>query len=93
MRYGLNLPNGGACSDARTLAEFAALAECSGWDGVFLEDYTVYPSRQDIPTHDPWLALAAMLMEVELASPNVREEAAATPLSRAMETIEHSVEP
>jgi protein O-GlcNAc transferase len=38
-----------------------------------------------------WLALAAMLMEVELASPKVREDAAATPLQRAMETIEQAL--
>ena len=38
-----------------------------------------------------WLALAGMLMEVELASPNVREDAIPTPLSRAMETIEQAV--
>ena len=39
MRYGLNLPNGGACADAHTLAELAHDAEEAGWDGVFLEDY------------------------------------------------------
>ncbi len=38
MRYSLNLPNGGACADARTLAELAHDAEEAGWDGVFLED-------------------------------------------------------
>ncbi len=65
MRYGLNLPNGGACSDAGTLAEFAALAEYSGWDGVFLEDYIVYQGRRDIPTHDPWVALAAMALRTQ----------------------------
>ena len=78
MRYGLNLPNGGACSDARTLAEFAALAECSGWDGVFLEDYIVYQGRQDIPTHDPWLALAAMALRTQ----RIRLGTEVTPLAR-----------
>ncbi len=38
-----------------------------------------------------WLALAAMLMEIELASPKVREDAAVTPLQRAMETIEQAL--
>jgi len=60
VRYCLNLPCGGVCGDARTLAELAVVAEESGWDGVFLEDYIVYQSRQDIPTYDPWVALAAM---------------------------------
>ena len=38
-----------------------------------------------------WLALGALLMEIELASPNVREDAPTTPLQRAMETIERAV--
>jgi hypothetical protein len=42
MLYYLSLPNGGVCGDARTLAEFAHVAESAGWDGVFLEDYIVF---------------------------------------------------
>ena len=41
VRYGINLPNGGLTGDPCTAAELAALAEVSGWDGVFLEDYIV----------------------------------------------------
>jgi len=62
MKYGLNLPNGGAFGDPRTLAELAQLAEESGWDGVFLEDYIVWQGQQGTPTYDPWIALAAMAM-------------------------------
>src|SRR5262252_8095752 len=42
LKYGLNLPTGGAGGDARMLGEFAALAEDAGWDGVFLrsEEHT-----------------------------------------------------
>jgi alkanesulfonate monooxygenase SsuD/methylene tetrahydromethanopterin reductase-like flavin-dependent oxidoreductase (luciferase family) len=65
MRYCLNLPNAGACGDARTLAEFAAIAEEAGWDAVFLEDYIIYQNRQDIPAYDPWIALAAMALRTE----------------------------
>jgi alkanesulfonate monooxygenase SsuD/methylene tetrahydromethanopterin reductase-like flavin-dependent oxidoreductase (luciferase family) len=65
MRYGLNLPTGGACGDPRTLAELAAVAEAAGWDGVFLEDYLVYQGHQDWPTCDPWVALAAMALATE----------------------------
>jgi alkanesulfonate monooxygenase SsuD/methylene tetrahydromethanopterin reductase-like flavin-dependent oxidoreductase (luciferase family) len=65
MRYGLNLPNGGACHDARTLAEFARLAEESGWDGVFLEDYLVWQGHQDVPTYDAWVALSAMALSTQ----------------------------
>jgi len=63
MQYGLSLPNGGSWGDARTLAELSHLAEESGWDGVFLEDYIVWQSDQSVPTYDPWVALAAIAMQ------------------------------
>lgn len=70
MRYALTLPNGGECSDPRTLASFAARAEVAGWDAVFLEDYIVYEnatyhSIPGSPTHDPWVALSAMAVSTE----------------------------
>jgi alkanesulfonate monooxygenase SsuD/methylene tetrahydromethanopterin reductase-like flavin-dependent oxidoreductase (luciferase family) len=52
----------------------AALAERSGWDGVFLEDYVVHPSRA--PTYDPWVALGA----IALATSRVRLGTMVTPL-------------
>ena len=76
MQYGLELPNGGACGDARTLAELAAIAEEAGWDGVFLEDYIVYYAPG--PTYDPWIALAAMALRTE----QIRLGATVTPLAR-----------
>lgn len=78
MRYGLGLPNGGAWGDARTLGELARLAEESGWDGVFLEDYIVWQGHQDVPTSDPWIALAAMAMQTT----HVRLGTTITPLTR-----------
>jgi len=78
MRYGLNLPNAGPSGDARSLAELAARAEAAGWDGVFVEDYIVYQNRQDIPTYDPWVALAAMA----LATEHMRLGTEVTPLAR-----------
>jgi alkanesulfonate monooxygenase SsuD/methylene tetrahydromethanopterin reductase-like flavin-dependent oxidoreductase (luciferase family) len=78
MKYGLNLPNGGAFGDARTLAELAQLAEESGWDGVFLEDYIVWQGVQGTPTYDPWLALAAMAMRTQ----RIRLGTTVTPLAR-----------
>ncbi len=63
MKYGLTLPNGGEWGDARSLGELARLAEQAGWDGVFLEDYVVWQGHQDVPTCDPWVALAAMAMQ------------------------------
>jgi alkanesulfonate monooxygenase SsuD/methylene tetrahydromethanopterin reductase-like flavin-dependent oxidoreductase (luciferase family) len=78
MRYALGLANGGAGSDARTLAELARLAEASGWDAVFLEDYIVHQGHQDAPTSDPWVALTAMAMATE----RVLLGTSVTPLSR-----------
>lgn len=83
MRYGIEFPAAGECGDPRTLAELARLAEEAGWDGVFLEDYAfyrndVYRSVPGAPTHDPWVALAAMAMRTE----RVRLGTAITPLPR-----------
>lgn len=50
-------------ADPRVLADLAHIAEESGWDGVFLEDYIVHHSGRDVPTCDPWVALAAMALD------------------------------
>lgn len=78
MQYCLNLPVGGQAAHPRMLAELAAVAEESGWDAVFLEDYIVYQNRQDVPTHDPWVALAAMA----LATSRIRLGTMVTPIAR-----------
>lgn len=78
MRYGLSLPNGGVCGDARTLAELGCLAEEAGWDGVFVEDYIVHQSDGAVPTCDPWIALAAMAVGTQ----RIRLGTSVTPLSR-----------
>jgi alkanesulfonate monooxygenase SsuD/methylene tetrahydromethanopterin reductase-like flavin-dependent oxidoreductase (luciferase family) len=62
MKYGLSLPTGGKCGDPRFLVELAQLAEASGWDGVFLEDYVWYQGDAAIPTCNSWVALAGMAM-------------------------------
>lgn len=78
MQYGLSLPNGGVCGDARVLAELGCLAEAAGWDGVFVEDYIVHQSDGAVPTCDPWIALAAMAVGTE----RVWLGTSVTPLSR-----------
>jgi len=78
MRYGLSLPNGGVCGDARILAELGCLAEEAGWDGVFVEDYIVHQSDGAVPTCDPWIALAAMAVGTQ----RVLLGTSVTPLSR-----------
>jgi alkanesulfonate monooxygenase SsuD/methylene tetrahydromethanopterin reductase-like flavin-dependent oxidoreductase (luciferase family) len=78
MQYGLELSNAGPSGDARTLADLAALAEAAGWDGVFLEDYIVHWLAPDVPTYDPWVALAA----IAVATQRVRLGTTVTPLTR-----------
>ena len=78
MQYGLSLPNGGVCGDARVLAELGCLAEEAGWDGVFVEDYIVHQSDGAVPTCDPWIALAAMAVSTK----QIRLGTSVTPLSR-----------
>lgn len=63
MRYGFVTPNFAACGDARVLAELAALAEQSGWDGFFVWDHLQWPGME--PAADPWMALAAMALATE----------------------------
>ena len=89
MRYGLNLPNGGACADAHTLAELAHDAEEAGWDGVFLEDYIVYQGALGTPTCDPWVALAAMALKTNriLLGTDVTPLSRRRPWKLARETV------
>jgi len=78
MRFAFSLANGGPCADPRSMAELAALAEHSGWDGVFLEDYLIYQNRTGTPTYDPWVCLAAMAMRTT----RIRLGTVVTPLPR-----------
>jgi alkanesulfonate monooxygenase SsuD/methylene tetrahydromethanopterin reductase-like flavin-dependent oxidoreductase (luciferase family) len=75
--YGLALPTGGECGDPRFLVELGELAERSGWDGVFLEDYVCYQG-ETTPTCDVWVALAAIAVRTS----RVRLATCVTPLSR-----------
>jgi len=93
MRYALNLPIGGPAADSRHLGELAAVAEAAGWDAVFVEDYIVYQNRQDLPTFDPWVALAAMALATSrvrlgtmVASPSRRRP---WKLAREAVTLDH----
>lgn len=62
LRFGVTLGAVGEGRDPRGLAELATLAEQSGWDGFFLEDYLIYQGMVDQPTYDATVGLAAMAM-------------------------------
>ena len=78
MKYAISLPNGHACGDPSSLGEFAALAEASGWDAIFLEDYIVWQGHAEAPAFDPWVALAAMAVKTR----TIRLGTMVTPISR-----------
>lgn len=42
MKCGVALPTGAECGDPALVVELAILAEESGFDGVFLEDYVLF---------------------------------------------------
>ena len=67
MRYGLDLPNFGDFADLSLIAEIAATAEASGWDGVFLWDHigrsTQFPPG--LPFADVTVALTVIAQATE----------------------------
>lgn len=76
MKFGIYLPNFGAFSEARVMAEIAAEAEAAGWDGCFIWDHLV---RSIVyPVVDPWIALTAMAMTTR----SIKLGALVTPLAR-----------
>lgn len=76
MLYGLDISAVGKCGDPRSMAEFAHVAEQSGWDGIFLEDYVFFWAGGE--TYDPWVTLAAIAMRTE----RVRLGLQVSPLAR-----------
>jgi alkanesulfonate monooxygenase SsuD/methylene tetrahydromethanopterin reductase-like flavin-dependent oxidoreductase (luciferase family) len=78
IKYGLDMASAGPAGDAYTMSELAHIAEESGWDGIFLEDYIIWQSHPDVPTYDPWIALAAMAMRTQ----RIRLGTMVTPIAR-----------
>lgn len=74
MKYGLDVPVGGAYADPELLADLAVGAEGAGWDGFFLQDTL----SLDVPAVDPWLALAVVASRTR----RIRLGVFLTPLSR-----------
>ncbi len=58
MRWGLSLSLSEELAEPAVVAEVAAAAEASGWDGVFVWDHLW--NRTRAPFADPWVTLAAI---------------------------------
>jgi alkanesulfonate monooxygenase SsuD/methylene tetrahydromethanopterin reductase-like flavin-dependent oxidoreductase (luciferase family) len=78
MKYAIAISNAGETGHPRQVAELAHIAEESGWDGIFLEDYIIHWSDPDSETYDPWICLAAIAMRTK----HIRFGNLVTPLSR-----------
>ena len=64
MKYSIGVVPAGEVT-VKALAELGRLAERSGWDGFFIEDYITHWMAPDAPTIDPWVGLAAVAMKTE----------------------------
>jgi alkanesulfonate monooxygenase SsuD/methylene tetrahydromethanopterin reductase-like flavin-dependent oxidoreductase (luciferase family) len=64
VRFGLTVPIFDQLADPNVLAELAAEAEASGWDGFFIWDHVNYREPVQAVT-DPWIALAAIACRTE----------------------------
>jgi len=80
VRFGISLPNIGACGNASTLVELSHEAEVAGWDGVFVWDcvHIEIAENKRLPMADPWIALAA----IASSTSRVRIGPIVTPMAR-----------
>jgi len=63
MRWGLSISLSEELADPRAIADVAATAEASGWDGIFVWDHLWNRTLQ--PFADPWVTLAAVAAATE----------------------------
>ncbi|MEQ8841751.1 MAG: LLM class flavin-dependent oxidoreductase [Acidimicrobiales bacterium] len=63
MQHGIFVAPFGRFADPHKLVDLAAIAEESGWDGVFLWDHVLRPETNEIV--DTWVALGAMAAATE----------------------------
>lgn len=58
MRYAVDLPNFGPCSDPAAMGDLAAVADDAGWDGFFVWDHIL--GWDGLEVGDPWVILSAV---------------------------------
>jgi alkanesulfonate monooxygenase SsuD/methylene tetrahydromethanopterin reductase-like flavin-dependent oxidoreductase (luciferase family) len=88
MRFAVFLPIFGELAEPAVVAELAAAAEASGWDGVFVWDHITYRAPvTDVA--DPWVTLAAIACATSrvLIGPLVTPVARRRPSKLARETV------
>lgn len=78
LKHLLYLPPFGPLCDPRLLADLAAEAEQSGWDGVFLWDHVLRRREEVVDISDPWICLSAIAM----ATSRIRLGPLVTPITR-----------
>lgn len=79
MLYGLDISPAGPWGRPDHIAELAALAEGSGWHGIFCEDYVCFPGDEGpVDSYDVWITLAL----VAKATQQVTLGTMVTPLPR-----------
>ena len=77
-KFGFFVPNLGPFADACVLADLAARAESTGWDGFFIWDHVLFDASSSLDVVAPWVALSAIAMATE----RIRLGALMTPVSR-----------
>ncbi len=65
MKYGIHIANFGPFFDPHVLVGLAQIAEDSGWDGFYLWDHILFWNEGNLPTNDPWVALAAIALQTK----------------------------
>jgi alkanesulfonate monooxygenase SsuD/methylene tetrahydromethanopterin reductase-like flavin-dependent oxidoreductase (luciferase family) len=78
MRYAVNVPNFGAFSDPRVVADLAQRAEQAGWDALFVWDHVTWVKDRHRVIADPWILLTA----AALATSRIRLGTMVTPVPR-----------
>lgn len=78
VKNGLTMASAGPAGDPQSMGELAHIAEESGWEGFFLEDYIVWQSHPEVPTYDPWITLGVIATRTQ----RLRLGTKVTPLAR-----------